>query len=660
MLGRISLRLRIVLVGALLAIVPMAVTLVVVWLQNQSISRTAREGSIRLGDRDLRHIADNVHRMVVSNAALLKEVVRGDLSQARAELTLEGGASRGEEMVDWEARNQFTGETTALTLPRLLVGEGWLGQIHSPDEPVRVIDAVTATTGATVTMFQRMNDAGDMLRVATSVIAADGRRAIGTYIPVRNPDGSANEVVTTVLNGNTYLGRAFVVDDWYLTAYEPLRDTDGKIIGMLYAGVGEKSATRDLRENIMQVEVGETGYVYVLHTEGQTKGHYVVSRNGEHDGENIWDSTDAEGKHFIQDLCRIGRELGAGETGQYRYLWQNPGDPKPVRTVAFLSYVPEWDWLIAASLSESETLAAAHEIDASSRAGLLIMIGIGVVASLVSVVVWLLTARRLVGSIGPLAQELDEAAHQLAGASGQVSATSQQLAEGSSRNAAAAHDASAVLEQISGMTQTNARNSVEASGLATGTHRAAEEGAQRVGKMDEAMARVVNSGDEVSAIIKTIDEIAFQTNILALNAAVEAARAGEAGMGFAVVADEVRALAQRCADAARETSTRIEQSVARSREAASQTAAVTGGLEEILGKARALDRVSQEIATASSDQSTGIARVKEVLGQISGITQSAAANAEETAASAEELNAQAESLRAVSRALTELVHGGAC
>lgn len=210
------------------------------------------------------------------------------------------------------------------------------------------------------------------------------------------------------------------------------------------------------------------------------------------------------------------------------------------------------------------------------------------------------------------------------------------------------------------MTARNAESASNAKELANRTRTTAETGSGDMHAMTTAMDAIKTSSDSIAKIIKTIDEIAFQTNILALNAAVEAARAGEAGAGFAVVAEEVRALAQRCAQAARETTTSIEDSIQKAGHGVSISGKVATSLQQIVEHARKVDELIGEIATASKEQSQGLNQIVTAVAQMDKVTQNLAAGAEESAASAQEMHGQAMALEhSISRLDTLLGRNGA-
>ncbi len=307
----------------------------------------------------------------------------------------------------------------------------------------------------------------------------------------------------------------------------------------------------------------------------------------------------------------------------------------------------------------NETLATdatkASQAQASTLKGLsLSSMIVGVTAALG---LGLLISRGINRVLKKVCGDLNSGADQTAAASGQVSSSSQTLAEGASEQAASLEETSASLEEISSMTKRNAESATQAKDLAGQTRAAADTGAADMEEMKRAMDAIKGSSDDISKIIKTIDEIAFQTNILALNAAVEAARAGEAGMGFAVVAEEVRNLAQRSAQSAKETAGKIEDSVKKSEHGVQICGKVAQSLSEIVGKARQVDTLVGEIAQASKEQTQGIEQVNTAVSQMDKVTQSNAAGAEETAAAAEELSAQAIVLQDSVTELLALVDG---
>ena len=291
-----------------------------------------------------------------------------------------------------------------------------------------------------------------------------------------------------------------------------------------------------------------------------------------------------------------------------------------------------------------------------STAALAMIIGL-VTAVVISVLIALFMTRSITQPIKQVADTLSAGAQQTSAASSQISAASQSLAEGASEQAASLEETSSSLEEMASMTQRNAETASRVKELGSQARQAGDQGVRDMAAMTTAMNAIKTSSSDIAKIIKTIDEIAFQTNILALNAAVEAARAGEAGMGFAVVADEVRSLAQRCAQAAKETAAKIEDAVQKSATGAEISAKVAKSLEEIVGKARQVDELASEVAASSKEQSQGIAQVNTAVAQMDKVTQSNSASAEESASAAEEMNAQAESLKEAVGELLRLVDG---
>jgi len=305
-------------------------------------------------------------------------------------------------------------------------------------------------------------------------------------------------------------------------------------------------------------------------------------------------------------------------------------------------------------LHVAEGRASGTEVDASVVTGQR-LIGIGsIAAAVLGIAASLFSVRVIARALRTVTSQLAESSAQVASAATQVNSSSQSLASGASEQAASLEETSASLEEISSMTKRNADSASEANTFANQTRTAAETGAADVQAMNDAMEAIKSSSDNIAKIIKTIDEIAFQTNILALNAAVEAARAGEAGAGFAVVADEVRALAQRSATAARETADKIEDAIQKSAHGVEISSKVAASLRQIVEKARSVDSLVGEISTASREQSDGIGQVLTAVTQMDKVTQGNAALAEESAAAAEELTAQARSLDEIVGQLQQL------
>ncbi|MGE3275798.1 MAG: methyl-accepting chemotaxis protein [Vicinamibacterales bacterium] len=264
-------------------------------------------------------------------------------------------------------------------------------------------------------------------------------------------------------------------------------------------------------------------------------------------------------------------------------------------------------------------------------------------------------SRRISRSTADLRETMDHvsaSAAQLAGEAGVLS-------NGATSQAAAVEETSASMEEVAAMARQNAERADRALQLAGTVDESMAESRRLLDGSVDAMRELTAGAEQMSRIIKTIDEIAFQTNLLALNAAVEAARAGEAGMGFAVVADEVRNLAQRAAQAAKDTAALIERSVESTHTGSRQVGEVARAVTGIAEHVRTMRALVTDVHGASREQTTGIQQVAQALSQIDSITQRAAGTAQEAAAASEELNGYAESARRSAGELEALVGAGA-
>ena len=242
---------------------------------------------------------------------------------------------------------------------------------------------------------------------------------------------------------------------------------------------------------------------------------------------------------------------------------------------------------------------------------------------------------------------IKEASDQIGSASSQIADNSQSLSQGATESASSLEEITASTNQVAEQVQQNAENAKIANQLSVATQKASLLGSQQMSEMLTSINKINQASQNISKIIKVIDEIAFQTNLLALNAAVEAARAGQHGKGFAVVAEEVRNLAARSAKAAEETTELIENSVLLTEEGVQTAQKTEGALAEISDGTTKMANLLQEIDTASSEQANSIVQITTGLNQIDQVTQQNTANAEETAAAAEELSCQAQQLKEI-------------
>ena len=319
------------------------------------------EESIKEKAKDeTRRIAEGVLNMIGTQDQLLKIKLASDLAVAKKLLNDMGGFSLSPSLVSWQAINPVNKAIQNVSLPAVAIGENLLKKNSDPNKESLLVDQVQKLVGTTCTIFQKMNNQGDMLRVSTNIINSNGQRAIGTYIPATNPDGQPNPVISKVLQGQTYIGRAFVVDKWYVTAYEPIKDSNNQIIGILYVGVPFEMV-KDLRKSIAQIKVGKTGYAYIFGGKGNQFCKTVIHPSGP--GKDLSQAKDSDGNLVIQEIVKLAINSNPGEYPVITYPWKNKGETNARMKFAAVAYYEPWDWVIGVGTYEDEFLDSIREID---------------------------------------------------------------------------------------------------------------------------------------------------------------------------------------------------------------------------------------------------------------------------------------------------------
>jgi PAS domain S-box-containing protein len=337
-----NLRIRAKLVSVTLFLV-LAPLLCVAYLSLDQFGKALRVAA----EEDLEHQVRNIYAMCKVQQEMVQNKVVSDLRVANELLFRESPEITVEqkELIRFAAANQLTGEIAFVSVPRWKVGNTVL------TGDTRFVDEVQNLVGGTCTIFQRIE--GDrLLRTSTNVIGRQGKRGTGTYIPADSP------VTREILADRPYRGRAFVVDDWYITAYEPLKGKDGSVIGALYVGVKEQSA-HSFKGEIKGIRIKDTGYVYIMDSEGNLKVHPA------REGGNIIDSKDSSGVEYIRAMINDVLALPEGRIGKIRYPWVNPelGEKKPRMKMLKYIYFKPWDWVIAAGTYEDEMFSSLHETE---------------------------------------------------------------------------------------------------------------------------------------------------------------------------------------------------------------------------------------------------------------------------------------------------------
>jgi len=523
-------------------------------------------------------------------------------------------------------------------------------------------DRFSAQTGEVATVFAR--DGDDFVRVSTSLKKENGERAVGTALDRNHPS------YAKLLAGEKYSGLANLFGKPFMTEYEPIKNSSGKIVGAMFVGVNIAKDIETLKGKLKELKLGDTGYFYVLDSmPGNNYGKLVMHPTRE--GENMLNDKDSGGRAYVKDMLDGKDEI-------LRLSLAEKGDSsRDVMTV--VTRFKDWNWTIAGQVYKDEMT---REI--VRQRNLFVLAGAAVLA-LIALAIYYSTRRmisnplkemsdvsselaagnltahidvsreddigdlmRAIDSVGTeltkVVEEVRQASTAIATASTQIASGNHDLSARTEEQASSLEETASSMEELTSTVKQNADNAKQANQLAVAASGVAVRGGSVVTQVVETMDAISESSQKMADIIGVIDGIAFQTNILALNAAVEAARAGEQGRGFAVVASEVRNLAQRSASAAKEIKALIDDSASKVDSGGRLVHQAGATMDDVVNSIKRVNDIMGEISAASSEQSAGIEQVNQTVTQMDTVTQQNAALVGEAAAAAESLQEQAKNL----------------
>lgn len=382
------------------ALTIIVVVAVMLW-RGQIMENTLHETFVEQANHSIKGAALDAERIISMADEQLQSELESSIKAARAMADLQGGFGLGLRQTSWTAVNQVTLAKSSISLPAMTLGNQWLGQNADPKSSTPFVDDIRKNLGVTCTVFQKMNAQGDLLRVATNIVTAEGRRAVGTYIPSSSP------VAQTIASGKTYRGLAHVVDGWYLTVYDPIRNDSGEIIGALYVGVQQEKSPA-LRNALTSMTIGASGYPLIAKGSGDDKGTMLIHPNKEQVGRDLLQVRTGDGDApFVEAFARA-KNAPAGEAVIVEYPWRD--DPQgPLRhKLAALTYYEPWDWMVIATAYRSDFLAAEKVANESVQGMIAWAVAAGLVIFAISAVICFCLSRSITKPLAAVTEILKQ------------------------------------------------------------------------------------------------------------------------------------------------------------------------------------------------------------------------------------------------------------
>jgi methyl-accepting chemotaxis protein len=553
-----QIRRRIALVGSVLILSPLLVLSVAGWIVMQRISQSV---SI-FGSRATNARLVNLTRSLVDICRSYQRESIDTLKRGRNILDAAGSIRLNQgRLLAWRAKNETTGQITELRLPVMAAGNTNFLPVVDFSRPAPLVDEIEKINGTPATIFQRMNERGDMLRICTSLKTEAGTRDISRYIPAGS-DGPMAGTLRDVLAGKTYVGSANLSGANYLTAYQPLEDELGNVVGMLSTVLAEEQIAAKVGSIAARYSSPDQVGLFAWRASGVDRGTALITAGRSPVAQDLWSRKDSSGKLYVQEICLRALTLPAGEIAEYKYRKEARVGSIPRTIIASFAYVPELNWVVGYAQPEEDLLAGEAALQASLNWGMWLWLGAGAAGTGWAVRVWIKFSENLAVKLSRLLRRLKGEAKNLSIAVAELSAR------------------------------------VKRDAAATGAKDVLNKAARTAAEIGLAIRHIDASSDSVSGVMEAVDQIAFATNMLAVKTALEASHVELGSQPVAGIAEELRLSAERCREAARHTQTELQQS----------RLELEKGSEEVLELARS--------QPGSEDENTSLQRQAENLSRL--------------------------------------------
>ncbi len=494
--------------GGALIVTPLLMLSIAGWIVMQRINHAVILSSVRTSSARLADLTRNLADICRSYQQASIET----LKSGRAVLDAAGGITFNEgRLISWQARNEATGAVSELKLPLMSAGDTHFLPL-ADSHPAPLVDEIERINGTPATIFQRMDERGDMLRVSSSLKWPSGVRDIGSYIP-------ASDALKDVLRGNSRVAS----NAHYLTAWQPLQDRTSKVVGMLSTALPEDQITTKIRRFADRQSSVDRAGLFVWRASGADQGTVLIVTDKALQGQDLWNHKDSSGKLYVRQICSRALALPAGEIAEYKYQQRARVGAIPQNIVAKFTYLPALDWVVGYARPEADLLAGAAALQALLNWGMWLLLGVGLAGTSLAVRIWIEFSGDLANKLAALLTNVTANAKRVSMAAAELSAEAKR---------ANSHPGA---KQILSKAQRTA------------------------GEIGLAIRHLHAASDSFSGVMEAIDQIAFATNLLVVNSALEASQAEGANRPVASIAEDLRQLAERCRLAARETQTELQE-----------------------------------------------------------------------------------------------------